>query len=217
MKINQTGRSMVEMLGVLAIVGILSVGSIAGYSKAMNKYKMNKQITQISQIISYIGYHHPLTKVSPRISIIPMLKKLGVIPKEMIKDNDENYIYDIFNNKIEILDGVVANWGAAPNKATTSVNFYANITKDNTAKQTCANLFGLIKEYHNSIWYVELVSTANGSTVQVFASFYGDKYCSEDNCLKDLDVAKSIKFCSAVVEETGRNLSYAYSIKFPEE
>ena len=30
-----TGRSMVEMLGVLAIIGVLSVGAIAGYSKAM--------------------------------------------------------------------------------------------------------------------------------------------------------------------------------------
>ena len=29
------GRSMVEMLGVLAIIGVLSVGAIAGYSKAM--------------------------------------------------------------------------------------------------------------------------------------------------------------------------------------
>ena len=32
---EQTGRSMVEMLGVLAIIGVLSVGGIAGYSKAM--------------------------------------------------------------------------------------------------------------------------------------------------------------------------------------
>ena len=85
MKINQIGRSMVEMLGVLAIIGVLSVGAIAGYSKAMTKYKMNKQINQINQVISYIGYHHPLVKVSPRISIIPMLKKLEIIPKEMIK------------------------------------------------------------------------------------------------------------------------------------
>ena len=37
------GRSMVEMLGVLAIIGVLSVGAIAGYSKAMMKYKLNKQ------------------------------------------------------------------------------------------------------------------------------------------------------------------------------
>ena len=36
---NQSGRSMIEMLGVLAIVGVLSVAGIAGYSKAMAKYK----------------------------------------------------------------------------------------------------------------------------------------------------------------------------------
>ena len=28
---NQNGRSMIEMLGVLAIIGVLSVGGIAGY------------------------------------------------------------------------------------------------------------------------------------------------------------------------------------------
>lgn len=31
----EKGRSMIEMLGVLAIVGVLSVGGIAGYSKAI--------------------------------------------------------------------------------------------------------------------------------------------------------------------------------------
>ena len=38
----EKGRSMIEMLGVLAIVGVLSVGGIAGYSKAMEKWKINK-------------------------------------------------------------------------------------------------------------------------------------------------------------------------------
>ena len=37
MRVNESGRSMIEMLGVLAIIGVLSVGGIAGYSKAMNK------------------------------------------------------------------------------------------------------------------------------------------------------------------------------------
>ncbi|MBQ8671083.1 MAG: prepilin-type N-terminal cleavage/methylation domain-containing protein [Alphaproteobacteria bacterium] len=36
-KNNESGRSMIEMLGVLAIIGVLSVGGIAGYSKAMQK------------------------------------------------------------------------------------------------------------------------------------------------------------------------------------
>jgi Tfp pilus assembly protein PilE len=46
----QGGRSMIEMLGVLAIIGVLSVGGIAGYSKAMTKFKINKTINQVSQI-----------------------------------------------------------------------------------------------------------------------------------------------------------------------
>ena len=41
---EQNGRSMVEMLGVLAIIGVLSVGGIAGYSKAMTKFKINKSM-----------------------------------------------------------------------------------------------------------------------------------------------------------------------------
>ena len=44
---SQSGRSMVEMLGVLAIVGVLSIGGIAGYSYGMDKYRANETINQI--------------------------------------------------------------------------------------------------------------------------------------------------------------------------
>ena len=44
---NQSGRSMIEMLGVLAIVGVLSAGGIAGYSMAMQSYKTNALIEKI--------------------------------------------------------------------------------------------------------------------------------------------------------------------------
>ena len=47
---QQCGRSMIEMLGVLAIIGVLSIGGIAGYSKAMEKYKLNKTINDIRYI-----------------------------------------------------------------------------------------------------------------------------------------------------------------------
>ena len=43
-KNEQSGRSMVEMLGVLAIIGVLSIGGIAGYSKAMAKFRVNKTL-----------------------------------------------------------------------------------------------------------------------------------------------------------------------------
>lgn len=51
---EESGRSMVEMLGVLAIVGVLSIGGIAGYSKAMAKYKINKTLDQVSMIITNV-------------------------------------------------------------------------------------------------------------------------------------------------------------------
>ena len=52
--LNQNGRSMIEMLGVLAIIGVLSVGGIAGYSKAMMKFKTNKTIDQIAMTVTNI-------------------------------------------------------------------------------------------------------------------------------------------------------------------
>lgn len=48
------GRSMVEMLGVLAIIGVLSVGGIAGYSKAMYKYRMNQTIQTVTQALQNV-------------------------------------------------------------------------------------------------------------------------------------------------------------------
>ena len=38
---SQSGRSMIEMLGVLAIIGVLSVGGIAGYSLSMRRHRAN--------------------------------------------------------------------------------------------------------------------------------------------------------------------------------
>lgn len=42
------GRSMVEMLGTLAIVGVLSIGGITGYNYAINKYRANETINEIN-------------------------------------------------------------------------------------------------------------------------------------------------------------------------
>ena len=47
---NENGRSMVEMLGVLAIIGVLSVAGIAGYTMAMKKYRVNEIVNTASQV-----------------------------------------------------------------------------------------------------------------------------------------------------------------------
>ena len=50
------------MLGVLAVIGVLSVGGIAGYSKAMIKYRINKTIEQMSTISQSIIAYYSLQK-----------------------------------------------------------------------------------------------------------------------------------------------------------
>ena len=47
MKQFEKGRSMIEMLGVLAIIGVLSVGGLSGYTMAMNRHRAN-------QILDYV-------------------------------------------------------------------------------------------------------------------------------------------------------------------
>ena len=39
---DESGRSMVEMLGVLAVIGVLSIGGIAGYNLGMEKQRANE-------------------------------------------------------------------------------------------------------------------------------------------------------------------------------
>ncbi len=45
----ESGRSMVEMLGVLAIIGVLTVGGVAGYNFAMNKHRANEIIQGVKE------------------------------------------------------------------------------------------------------------------------------------------------------------------------
>ena len=52
---SQKGRSMVEMLGVLAIIGVLSVGGVYGYGVAMKKHKANQLLHEASMLATTIS------------------------------------------------------------------------------------------------------------------------------------------------------------------
>ena len=47
-RLAQSGRSMVEMLGVLAIVGVLSIGGIMGYDYAVAKFRANTIMSELN-------------------------------------------------------------------------------------------------------------------------------------------------------------------------
>ena len=52
---KEKGRSMVEMLGVLAVIGVLSVGGIMGYKYGMMKYRVNETINELNIMANTYG------------------------------------------------------------------------------------------------------------------------------------------------------------------
>ncbi|MBQ2811202.1 MAG: hypothetical protein IJF12_03430 [Alphaproteobacteria bacterium] len=95
----ELGRSMVEMLGVLAIIGVLSVGGIAGYSKAMRKHQINKFYDQMSQIISNIRLAYANQKSVSGLNAVN-IKKMGLVPEEMYVDKNSDYPQHFWGGQI---------------------------------------------------------------------------------------------------------------------
>ena len=198
MKKLEHGRSMIEMLGVLAIVGVLSVGAIAGYSKAMMKYKLNKQAQQLNTIINAVAKHaHSFDNLQEAQSILPYLVKMGEIPKEMIVPNYPEIIRDVFNMEINTRISPYSTTVENAVKGVVSLIFHPRLTlKSNENLEICKNIFTVIKENSSSIYYGYSGSGYNTDDFRQ-SVFYGDNYCSQgDNCIKDLTVEKIYSECS---------------------
>ncbi len=50
-KCHENGRSMVEMIGVIAIIGVISAGGLVGYSRAMYKFQLSKVVSMASDAL----------------------------------------------------------------------------------------------------------------------------------------------------------------------
>lgn len=100
MKSNENGRSMIEMLGVIAIVGILSVGGIAGYSKAMAKAKTDRLISEVSELVMGIRSIFLSQKTFKDISSSLVLKA-GIVPGNMA-NYEESRIIHTYGGQIDI-------------------------------------------------------------------------------------------------------------------
>ena len=84
MRNRQMGRSMVEMLGVLAIVGLLSIGGLWGFGMAIARYKANEIENYVLKCVTtsytktmdvfYVGYCQNIFE--EKIPLPPGLEKL---------------------------------------------------------------------------------------------------------------------------------------------
>ena len=97
----ESGRSMIEMLGVLAIIGVLSVGGIAGYSKAMNKFKTNKVADNVSMIVTNIRTLYAQQKTYDGLDNVSAVA-MGVVPDELVTNADDGTLTNAFLGSVEI-------------------------------------------------------------------------------------------------------------------
>ncbi|MBR2136651.1 MAG: type II secretion system protein [Alphaproteobacteria bacterium] len=181
---KQSGRSMIEMLGVLAIIGVLTVGSITAYSRAMRRHLLNKQREQISYILSAAETHHDIIFANslPSTNLMPIFKTFGWIPEEMIKD-DSNYIYDVFKNRVSF--GYVGS-------EEPYLDLTLELAHDNPHEQ-CINLYQMIiKQYHSFLWLTEVYKYTNEG--HYTNKYFGDKYCGR-LCIRDLTPTEISELC----------------------
>ena len=110
MKNNQSGRSMIEMLGVLAIIGVLSVGGIAGYSKAMAKYRANKVMEQISMFVTNTRTMYAQQQTYMNLGNT-MAVDMGIVPDDLIVvDSDgkpTGALRNVFGGPVQIAPSYV--------------------------------------------------------------------------------------------------------------
>ena len=84
---QESGRSMVEMLGVLAIIGVLSVGGIAGYSQAMSKFKVTKAMDQVQTIITNIRTLYASQRTYTSLTAV-QAQAMGILTEESINGSE---------------------------------------------------------------------------------------------------------------------------------
>jgi len=130
-KNNEQGRSMVEMLGVLAIIGVLSVGGISGYSKAMAKFKLTKAQDQITMLLMNI---RTAFATSPNYGGLNSGNAIdyNIAPGDMI---------DTANSKINHAFGGAVDVAACNSSGTATANgqyFYIALTK--LGREACMSL-----------------------------------------------------------------------------
>ena len=195
---GEVGRSMIEMLGVLAIIGVLSVGGIAGYSKAMEKFKINKLLDEYNTLIMGLLEHREsivksisgksgvqyLTQFTAAANIAPTNWKL-----------QSNYFKDSWDNEVypyaEITDNI------ANDMKRVGVIIWFNRTPDKSIKtqKLCVEMFNNLIIPLKSFVQRGYVFKNNQNLSDTL--YMGDKYCqSNSKCLRDMTLSDIHNVCS---------------------
>ncbi len=198
------GRSMIEMLGVLAIIAVLSVGGIAGYSKAMEKFKVNKTIEEYSFMITdLLSYKDDLIKNNKErpMYLAQIIKDLNFVPQTW-QEVTNIYITDTLGNK-------VAPYINIKNTLIVDINIFSNDKKSSDySKELCITLIkDLAKGMYSSIDFISPQNTSHSSGGKTAPHFITEcqnmeEYDDTYKCLKDLTMPEITESCKECLRNT---------------
>ena len=202
--INENGRSMIEMLGVLAIIGVLSVGGIAGYSKAMQKYRINKTIEQITLIAgnvrTFFSTQQDYSQVECYTSTpsyggtgCSIIRKAKIIPDEMltfVSDGSITAITNAFGGRFEL-------WPS--NKSSTTDTKAFRFTIYGLPPEACMEIASMDWSSNSGSSVIELVINSGSSPASTASQYIGNCTSTDnDFCAKDMpaDIALVASACN---------------------
>ena len=104
------GRSMVEILGVLAIIGVLSIGGIQGYKYAMDKHRANDIVHEVNMRVQDIWHTYQDKPFPAEFSEWPEMTQTGFPIDVVPNPNNITFSVDIENVPNGVCKEVVNEW-----------------------------------------------------------------------------------------------------------
>ncbi len=213
---SQSGRSMIEMLGVLAIIGVLSVGGIAGYSKAMEQFKINKIIQDYNMLIFGLMEHQQSFQesIAGEPNLTDTVIALNLVPNNWVKLNDA-YLQDTYGNYVniryrqknvgsheDVSCGVIIDF----NLGGVNTDDSGHVSSDNFNEKVCFEVFrNVVQPLHSSLKIAGLMGTGGGW------SYLGDKFCNyEQLCLHNVSLSEMKNLCSVCDRKERCNLTIIF-------
>ncbi len=176
----ENGRSMIEMLGVLAIIGVLSVSGIAGFSKAMMKFKVNKWLNDVVTTIANFNTFYMNSKKYSEIDdrdMTDFFEELKIVPENMLDKQNR----DVFGSRLVILSHIAGvgryNWTSH-----LRLDFYMQPSIG--AVEECKAMFDIVPQYAGTkvVTLNETAAGKIGGDLSVCGAAAGTDYAKYVNC-----------------------------------
>ncbi len=189
---TQVGRSMVEMLGVLAIIGVLSASALSGYSKAMLKHKMNQFTDDFNYFLanamsfSISAFtNETLDESSQDVSFVKAAQFLGLLNGSLRLRG--NKIYDVFQNFFEF-------YYVPRQDGHYRVRY--QLTNSEHTRRLCEQLLRIGQVYSQNLSQVRVYDYEDG--LKSSQAVWGDPSCSENKkCLSKIGIHEMHELCSS--------------------